>query len=180
MLLIKPKVQGDRKALVAPAGAKPSSKKSLTDILCQGRISHSRCHPVSRSDRALCGIPSYPRQLTYAPRRRILSLPAFDCALRGPFGGLFPARLSSCRARCARWESIRGACARLCRTLCKGMAALISASTVSYEVSRIVSIPAPGVKHPGPLIQRKYNPASSPQKTDMKRPGFPRFSPAVI
>ena len=145
-------------------------KKSLTDILCQGRISHSRCHPASRSDRALCGIPSYPRQLTYAPRRRILSPPAFDCALRGPFGGLFPTRLSPCRARCAR----------LCRTLCKGMAALISASTVSYEVIRILSIPVPGVKHPGPLIQRKYNPASPPPAAGVQYPGFPRFRPAVL
>ena len=121
------------------------NKKSLTDILCQGRISFAvpPCFTVSR---ALCGIRSYSRQLTYASRRRILSLPAFDCALRGPFGGLFPARLSPCRARCAGWDSIRGACAKHYRTLCKGIAALISASTVSYEITRIVSATFTDVK----------------------------------
>ena len=78
--------------------------------------------------RALKGILSYSRQLTYASRRRILGLQAFDCALRGPFGGLFPARLSPSR------------------TLCKGIAALISASTVSYEITGIVSVSFTGVK----------------------------------
>jgi hypothetical protein len=38
--------------------------------------------------RALSEILLYPRQLTYAPRRRVLSCFAFDCALRGPFGNL--------------------------------------------------------------------------------------------
>ena len=39
---------------------------------------------------ALLGIPSYSRQLTYALRRRILGIPAFDCALHGPFDKLRP------------------------------------------------------------------------------------------
>ena len=39
---------------------------------------------------ALLGIPSYSRQLTCALRRRILGIPAFDCALRGPFDKLRP------------------------------------------------------------------------------------------
>ena len=48
-------------------------------------------------------------------------LQAFDCALSGPFGGLSPARLSAFR------------------TLCEGIAALISASTVCYEITGIVA-----------------------------------------
>lgn len=41
-------------------------------LLCQGRMMHSRCHLDSRLCRALCGIPTYPRQVTPASRRRIL------------------------------------------------------------------------------------------------------------
>ena len=33
----------------------------------------------------LDGIPTYPRQLTYAARCRILGITAFDCTLSGPF-----------------------------------------------------------------------------------------------
>ena len=97
-------------------------------MLCQGRI-YFAVPPCFTVSRALCGIRSYSRQLTYAHTSQNTRLIAFDCALRGPFGGLFPARLSPSR------------------TLCKGIAALISASTVCYEITRIVSIPFTGVKH---------------------------------
>ena len=113
-------------------------KKSLTDMLCQGRI-YFAVPPCFTVSRALCGIRSYSRQLTYASRRRILSLPAFDCALRGPFGGLFPARLSPSR------------------TLCKGIAALISASTVSYEITRILAVSTLCVKQVTGDIHEKNN-----------------------
>lgn len=69
--------------------------------------------------RALCGVPSYPRQLTYALTSWStplavcqVQLPWFDHALSGPFDDLFLTRLSAARA------------------LWKGIIAVISASTV--------------------------------------------------
>ena len=105
-------------------------------MLCQGRI-YFAVPPCFTVSRALCGIQSYSRQLTHASRRRILSLPAFDCALRGPFGGLFPARFSASR------------------TLCEGIAALISASTVCYEITGIVTPSLSCVKEITGDIQEK-------------------------
>ena len=66
----------------------------------------------SRISRALGGILTYPRQLTYAPTSQNTLLFGFQCALSGPFDGLFPTRLSASRI------------------LCGGIAAFISASTV--------------------------------------------------
>ena len=97
-------------------------KKSLTDfisvkdesykiIIIRGATSNLREIP-----RALSRIPSYPRQLTYASTSqntlRDTISPAFDCALSGPFDDLFLTRFSASRA------------------LCKGMIAVISASSV--------------------------------------------------
>ena len=62
--------------------------------------------------RALCGIPLYPRQLTYAHTLQNTRQYAFDCTLRGPFDNLFLTQLS------ASWA------------LCAVMAAVTSASTV--------------------------------------------------
>ncbi len=54
-----------------------SIKKSLTvQIYCQGRIYYSRCHPASWFDPCSRGIPTYPRQLTYALRHGISSMPS--------------------------------------------------------------------------------------------------------
>ena len=57
------------------SGRGRKTKTSPTDEFCQGRMINiiRGATPDSRTRaRALCGIPSYPRQLTYAPRRRIL------------------------------------------------------------------------------------------------------------
>ncbi|MDR2400204.1 MAG: hypothetical protein LBD73_00955 [Deferribacteraceae bacterium] len=60
-------------------------------VFKDGYKSNPRCHLDSQTDCALCGIPSYSPQLTYALRHRILgglsvtALPPFDCALSGPF-----------------------------------------------------------------------------------------------
>ena len=71
---------------------------------------HGRCRALSR-------ILTYPRHVTSAPRRRILRsdspfVLSFDCALSGPFDNLFLTCLSPPQA------------------LCKGIIAVISASTV--------------------------------------------------
>lgn len=69
-------------------------KKSLTEYSYSVKDGKSksfpRCHLDSRvHSHALCKILTYLRQLTYAPRHRILgSNAAFDCALGGPFGNL--------------------------------------------------------------------------------------------
>ena len=57
--------------------------------LCQGRaLKFTRgATLIHGTTRALCGIPAYSRQLTYASRRRILE-PVFPCALSGPFDNL--------------------------------------------------------------------------------------------
>lgn len=60
---------------------------------CQGRaLKFTRgATLIHGTTRALCGIPAYSRQLTYAPRRRILSrfeIMTVHCALSGPFGSL--------------------------------------------------------------------------------------------
>ena len=47
----------------------PGINKNAPDRIrvCQGRIiANPRCHLASRPGRALCRIPAYPRQLTYA------------------------------------------------------------------------------------------------------------------
>jgi hypothetical protein len=63
--------------------------------------------------RALSRIPAYPRHMTSACNVAEYSGNSpFDCALRGPFDNLFLTRLSASR------------------TLCKGIIAVISASTV--------------------------------------------------
>ena len=58
--------------------------------LCQGRaLKFTRgATLIHGMTRALCGIPSYSRQLTYASRHRILKRSAFPCALSGPFNNL--------------------------------------------------------------------------------------------
>ena len=60
----------------AEAVQKPKIKSPCCDafISQQGRIIlYSRCHLASRTIiRTLCGIPAYPRQLTYVTRCRIL------------------------------------------------------------------------------------------------------------
>ena len=62
---------------------------------------------------ALNGIPADPRQITSACNVAEYSVQrTFDCALSGPFDNLFLTRLSAARA------------------LCKGIIAVISASTV--------------------------------------------------
>ena len=75
---------------------------ALDQQISQGRAKTLAVPPcfAAQRDRALSGVPTYPRQLTYA---RTLS---------GPFAGLFPARFPAPRA------------------LCGGIAGLISASTV--------------------------------------------------
>ena len=98
---------------------------------CQGRISISkhcypRCHlEFTEMTPCTCGIPTYPRQLTYASRRTILctfSTRAFPCALSGPFDELFHTRISAYRA------------------LCSGINAVISASTVyKYLIACIIA-----------------------------------------
>ena len=97
-------------------------KKILDRILLLSRTNlHSRCHLDSQLRRhALSRIPSYPRQLTYALRCRILCplsrsarlCSTFDCTLRGPFDDLYFIRLSAAR------------------TLCGSIITFISASTV--------------------------------------------------
>src|SRR5699024_1312684 len=64
--------------LVARGNKKPKTALDRKTF-CQGRFHISikydpRCHLDSWSCHALYRIPSYPRQLTYALRRRILSL----------------------------------------------------------------------------------------------------------
>ena len=95
-------------------------KTPLTEqLLCQGRIkTYPRCHLVFTAlGRALCGIPVYPRQLTYAPTSQATKHRAFHSALRGPFDNLFPIRIPASR------------------TLCGGITAVISASTVFIRFS---------------------------------------------
>ena len=71
----------------------PGANKNAPDrnLSCQGRISFIRgATLIYGFAHTLCGIPAYPRQLTYAPRRVILRVfPAFPRALSGPFDGLF-------------------------------------------------------------------------------------------
>ena len=108
--------------LSAGAWLTEKTKSPLTDFyFCQGRIMHNnynpRCHlEFTGNPCALSRIPSYPRQLTYASTSqntlRDTISPAFDCALSGPFDDLFLTRFSASRA------------------LCKGMIAVISASSV--------------------------------------------------
>ncbi len=66
------------------------------------------------------GILTYPRQLTYAHTLHATFIGLIDAlarTLRGPFDGLFHIRLSASR------------------TLCSGIAAVISASTVSIIIA---------------------------------------------
>ena len=66
-------------------------KSSSTEYICQGRVTSRGATLFHGSTHALCEIPTYFRQLTYASRRRILGckfLHAFDCALSGPFDNL--------------------------------------------------------------------------------------------
>ena len=154
---MSPKVQGDRKALVASADAKSLLIiKSLTAYHCQGRITFA-VPPCFTVPRALCGIPSYSRQLTYAHTSQNTPPRAFDCALRGPFGGLSPARFSAPR------------------TLCEGMTALISASTVSYEITEILAVLPAGVKQIRIWKHGKNNPLPNAASE-----GFPMFSPCCF
>ena len=65
--------------------------------------------------RALCGVPTYSRQLTYAHTSRNTRRNAVPRALSGPFDRQFLTQLSAPRA------------------LCRGIAAVISASTVLFD-----------------------------------------------
>ena len=105
-------------------------KKARPDkrLLCQGRACSPRCHLVSRPCRALCEIPSYLRQLTYAPTSHDTGRPGCPAtvhrALRGPFGNLRPTRFPAPRA------------------LCACTAALTSTSTVWFKLAGIIPPPA--------------------------------------
>ena len=89
----------DRHRLVSSIAGSSKTKITSTDRVCQGRIIDPRCHLDSRLAVRL-RVLTYPRQLTCAERRRILGASSFDCALRGPFDGLYPARFSASRALC--------------------------------------------------------------------------------
>jgi hypothetical protein len=83
--------QSDPAALRRCECSRLARKKVLDRMLLLSRtnILNSRCHLDSRKIRALCRIPSYPRHVTPASRRRILRDTPFDCALSGPFDNVF-------------------------------------------------------------------------------------------
>lgn len=118
------------------------NKKPVPDTVkqCQGRvIIHPRGTTLIRGRRrTLCRILTYPRQITDALPSQNTRKNSFDCALSGPFDGLFSARLSASRA------------------LCTSISAVISASTVSsflYTTTFFES--CQGFFHPrGNLFQR--------------------------
>ena len=72
--------------------------------ICQGRIEdYPRCHLASRPGRALWRGTSIPPATDVCRHVAEYSAEAFDCALRGPFDGLFSARIAASRAL---WKSI--------------------------------------------------------------------------
>ena len=71
-----------------------TQKKSLTEswILSRTNKAYPRCHlEFTTGYRALSGIPTYPRQLTYAPtlQNTLCEYDTFDCTLSGPFDDLY-------------------------------------------------------------------------------------------
>jgi len=93
------------------------NKTSLTEMNFLPRTNKTLIRGATlihgHDSRALDGVPTYPRQLTYAHTSQNTRYKIFDCALSGPFDNLFLTRLSAPRA------------------LCRGIIAVISASTVS-------------------------------------------------
>ncbi len=70
-----------------------------SEISVKDELISPRCHLDFAVIGALCGIPTYPRQLTYALRYSLLGI-TFQCTLSGPFDSSFLARLSAMRALC--------------------------------------------------------------------------------